>query len=118
MQVLESDRRGLLDDDSLSSEDSDYEMPTARSNLYVSSKWWFQQPAVKKNLCLVIGIWLLILLGIGESLPVIMCTYTASIGGRMRPHVLQFSLIVGVCTLYTSFKFLATPLTTPLVYHV
>ena len=68
-QVLESDRRGLLDDDSLSSDDSDYERPSNLSRLYSpSSKWWFQQPAVKKNWCLVVGIWMLILLGIGKAL--------------------------------------------------
>lgn len=68
-QVLESDRRGLLEDeDSLSSDGSDYEMPTNRADLYASSKWWFQQPAVKKNWCLVIGIWAMMVLGIGRSL--------------------------------------------------
>ena len=68
-QVLESDRCGLLDDDSLSSDDSDYERPSNLSSEYSpSSKWWFQQPAIRKNWCLVVGIWILVFLGIGNAL--------------------------------------------------
>ncbi|XP_064391543.1 transmembrane protein 134-like [Halichondria panicea] len=72
--VLDSDRRALIEsesDDSLSSDDSDYQRIAVKKRRGTGTasgpaKWWFQEPAIKKNICIVIGAWILVFLGIAS----------------------------------------------------
>jgi len=63
------DKRRLINvvsDSSEEDEDSEdeYSPQRSRRNEYRSSKWWFQQPAVKRNWYIVLGAWGLVFLGI------------------------------------------------------